>query len=107
MLNGRERINQQRTATGKVSSYPSNISFGTSRDNKSKVTMSSPGTHSHDDDIEVRVVSLGAWASSEVCFTLLLLLALAAPQYQRKKLQQQTGYASRHKDCARVRSMRA
>ncbi|KAI0758588.1 hypothetical protein BC629DRAFT_1597899 [Irpex lacteus] len=42
----RERINQQRTATGKVSSYPSNISFGTSRDNKSKVTMSSPGpTH--------------------------------------------------------------
>ncbi len=70
MLNGRERINQQRTATGKVSSYPSNISFGTSRDNKSKVTMSSPGTHSHDDDIEVRTVAFwGFGTSSEVRLT--------------------------------------
>ncbi|KAI0091427.1 hypothetical protein BDY19DRAFT_625793 [Irpex rosettiformis] len=56
MLNGRERLNQQLSTTGKVPTYPSNISFGTSRDTKSK--LSNPETRSHDDDLDMIELSM-------------------------------------------------
>lgn len=51
MLNGRDRINQQR-GIGGVSGYPSNINFG-SRETKSKMSVSHSGSHEREDDIEV------------------------------------------------------
>ncbi|KAI0339701.1 hypothetical protein BDW22DRAFT_1431588 [Trametopsis cervina] len=55
MLNGRDRINQQR-GIGGVSGYPSNINFG-SRETKSKMSVSHSGSHEREDDIELSMHS--------------------------------------------------
>ena len=58
MLNGRERLNHQHSNPGKAQSYLSNVGFGSSHENKSRVTTSCPETRLHDrddtSDIEVR-----------------------------------------------------